>query len=215
MKGGIIMKKTLVFITMVLLLSVLVLAAPEVTTTKAPESKGTIEAPMGPADAAGNGTTTQTAHSPGEPMARIQGDGQFMLQNGERLSYSSEGTKTRLQSGEHTAICEGCNLNEENGKLKATMSNGQNAEIKIMPDTASERAIERLQIKSKNQNFSIELKEVGTGNQTRMAYEVQTRKEARVFGIFKTEMDVEAQVDAETGEVIKSKKPWWAFIAAE
>ena len=38
---------------------------------------------------------------------------------------------------------------------------------------------------------------------------------SKVFGIFKTDMDVEAQIDAETGEVIKSKKPWWAFLATE
>ena len=28
-------------------------------------------------------------------------------------------------------------------------------------------------------------------------------------------MDVEAQVDAETGKVIRTKKPWWAFLASE
>ena len=28
-------------------------------------------------------------------------------------------------------------------------------------------------------------------------------------------MDVEAQVDAESGEVIQTKKPWWAFLASE
>lgn len=215
MKGGKIMKKTLVLITMALLFTSLVLAAPELTATKAPEDKGSLDSTTGPDGASGNGTALQTEHSAGEPMARIQGDGQFMLQNGEKLSYSSEGTKTKIQSGEHTATCEGCNLNEENGKLKATMSNGQNAEIKVMPDTASEKALERLRMTSCDGNCTIELKEVGTGGQTKMAYEVQAQKEARVFGIFKTKMDVEAQVDAETGEVIKSKKPWWAFLASE
>jgi hypothetical protein len=28
-------------------------------------------------------------------------------------------------------------------------------------------------------------------------------------------MHVRAQVDADTGELIKIKKPWWAFIASE
>jgi hypothetical protein len=28
-------------------------------------------------------------------------------------------------------------------------------------------------------------------------------------------MDVQAQVDAETGELLKVKKPWWAFLASE
>jgi len=28
-------------------------------------------------------------------------------------------------------------------------------------------------------------------------------------------MDVSAQIDAETGEIIRVKKPWWAFLASE
>jgi hypothetical protein len=28
-------------------------------------------------------------------------------------------------------------------------------------------------------------------------------------------MQVQAQVDAETGEIIQVNKPWWAFLAVE
>jgi hypothetical protein len=90
-------------------------------------------------------------------------------------------------------------------------------EVKIMPDTASERALERLRLNvcSEENNCSIELKEVGNGNQTKAAYEVKVEKQARVLGLFKTKMQVQAQVDAENGEVIQTKKPWWAFLASE
>ncbi len=97
------------------------------------------------------------------------------------------------------------------------LSNGKNAQMKIMPAAASVKAIERLGVKVCNESNGcvIELKEVGTGNETRAAYEIQVQKEARILGIFKTQMDVSAEVDAETEEVIKTVKPWWAFLASE
>ncbi|MEN7981852.1 MAG: hypothetical protein ABFQ65_00195 [Nanoarchaeota archaeon] len=102
-------------------------------------------------------------------------------------------------------------------KLKTTLSNGRNAEIKIMPDTASETALQRLKLKacSEENNCSIELKEVGQGEEVRVAYEVRAEKQAKVFGLFRTQMRVESQVDAETGEVIQTKRPWWSFLATE
>lgn len=99
--------------------------------------------------------------------------------------------------------------------LKALMSNGRFAEVKILPDRASETAQERLRAKCEERNCTFELKEVGTGNQTRLAYEMSAEKEARLFLLFKNKMEVKAQVDAETGEIISVKKPWWAFLASE
>lgn len=101
--------------------------------------------------------------------------------------------------------------------LKARLSNGRDAEIKVMPNTASETAIERLRLKSCNSenNCSIELKEVGNGEQMKIAYEVKVQKESRILGMFKAKMQVQAQINAENGEVIRSKKPWWAFLATE
>jgi glutamate 5-kinase len=106
---------------------------------------------------------------------------------------------------------------QERTKLKVQLSNGRNAEIKIMPDVASERALERLKsnVCSVENNCSIELKEVGVGDQTRAAYEIKAEKQARVFGLFKTKMQIRAEVDAENGEVIRTRKPWWAVIATE
>ncbi len=115
----------------------------------------------------------------------------------------------------------GMDISEEKSQnrtqYKAKLSNGKNAEIKVMPKTASERALERLRIKacSNETGCQIELKEVGSGNQTRAAYEVQAQKEAKVLGLFRARMQVSAQVDAENGEVIRAKKPWWAFLASE
>lgn len=101
--------------------------------------------------------------------------------------------------------------------LRAKLSNGINAEIKVMPNTASERALERLRLKvcSAENNCTIVLKEVGKGEQIKLAYELNTQRQARFLGLFRTKMQVQAQVDAENGEIIRVKKPWWAFLATE
>ncbi len=87
------------------------------------------------------------------------------------------------------------------------LSNGRQAEIKIMPETASEKAIERLG----QLNFTVELKEVGN-NQT--AYKLKAEREGKIFGLFRVMADVYVEVDAESGEVLRTRKPWWAFLAS-
>lgn len=90
-----------------------------------------------------------------------------------------------------------------------TLSNGRKAEVKIMPETASTRAIERLG----ELNFTVQLKEVGKGDDAKVVYELTGNKEGKFLGIFKIIAKVQVQVDAESGNV-KVIKPWWAFLAS-
>ncbi len=100
-------------------------------------------------------------------------------------------------------------------RLRAILSNGRFADVKIMPDGASVIALERLRAKCLERNCSVELKEVGKGNETKAAYELETEKDSNIFFIFKKKMKVRAEIDAETGEIILIEKPWWAFFAKE
>jgi hypothetical protein len=100
-------------------------------------------------------------------------------------------------------------------KFYAKLSNGRNAEIKIMPDTASQTALQRLKLRNCTDDCSIELKEANIGDQVRAVYEVQAQRNSKVLGIFSARMQVQAQVDVETGEIIRVNKPWWAFLAVE
>lgn len=102
--------------------------------------------------------------------------------------------------------CYGCGKEDKVFNL----SDGRRTEIKIMPETASERAIERLG----ELGFNVSLKEVGKGNESRAVYEVVGEKQGKMLGLFKVRGKVSAEVDAETGEVIKTHKPWWAFLAS-
>jgi len=147
--------------------------------------------------------------------------GNYQTEKGQSMQIREQGqNKMQLSSGGVSANT-GMKMTQEKvqdkTRLKVQLSNGRNAEVKVMPNTVSEKAIERLQLKvcSAENNCQIELKEVGQGEQTRAAYEVHAEKEAKLFGLFKTKMQVQAQVDAENGEVIQSKKPWWAFLASE
>lgn len=109
-------------------------------------------------------------------------------------------------------------------KLKAKLSAGNLKEIKIMPNVASEIALKRLRLKvcSEENNCTIILKEIalkrGIKNETdaaRLAYEVQVERHAKLLWLFRAKMRNRIQIDAETGDIIKVKKPWWAFLAAE
>ena len=147
--------------------------------------------------------------------------GEYAGENGETIRVQEESQeRVHFQVGGVSATS-GLDIEQEQvqdkTRLKAQLANGTYSEIKIMPDVAAERALERLRLKVclEENNCSIELKEVGKANQTRLAYEVQIERHSRILGIFQKKMQVRAQVSAENGEIIQTNKPWWAFLAVE
>ena len=81
-----------------------------------------------------------------------------------------------------------------------------------MPETASQKAIERLG--ELGFNITLKQKQVGNGGMIRVYYDVEGEKEGKMLGLFRVKGKVSAEVDAESGEVIKIRKPWWAFMAS-
>lgn len=147
-------------------------------------------------------------------------EGNYTVENGQEMMIQKQSNnQMQLKVNGVSADC-GLNLTQKRiqneTKLETRLSNGKNAEIKVMPDVASEKALERLRLKScvEEDGCNIELKEVGQGEEVKLAYELKTQRQAKVLGLFKAEMQVQAQVDAETGEVIRTGKPWWAFLAS-
>ena len=165
-------------------------------------------------------TATQNQGDSSQLQVRTKlNSGNYFNSEGREMQISVN-DRTRLRVGNyeaHSSLNITQSQEQERTRLHTQLSNGANAEIKIMPDVASETAIARLKLVRCNEsnNCTIELKEVGSGEQVRAAYEIQAQKEARILGLFRTQMNVQAQVDAETGEVIREGKPWWAFLAAE
>jgi len=98
--------------------------------------------------------------------------------------------------------------------LAALLLNGKLSPVKIMPDTASLNALEKLKARC-GAKCSIELKETGILNNVRAVYTLTTEKDSRIFLIFPKKMTLSAEVNPETGDVLSISKPWWAFMAKE
>ena len=89
------------------------------------------------------------------------------------------------------------------------LSNGKENDIKILPDSASLKAIEKLG----DLGWNIVLKAVGEKNNEKYVYNLNGEKQVKILGLFKENMNITAEVNAETGEVNNIKKPWWSFLA--
>ena len=169
-----------------------------------------------------NGSVTSTQNQENDSQIKVKTQlksGSYFNAEGKEMQINvNNGIKLIVGNIEANSTMNITQSQEQNRtSLHVQLSNGNNAEIKIMPDTASENAIIQLGLKQCNEsnNCTIELKEVGSGNQTRAAYEVQAQKEVKVLGLFNAQMQIQTQIDAENGEVVQTGKPWWAFLVSE
>ena len=46
-------------------------------------------------------------------------------------------------------------------------------------------------------------------------YQIQAEKRARLFGFISARARINAEIDSETGEVLRVRRPWWNFLAAD
>jgi len=99
----------------------------------------------------------------------------------------------------------GKNLN----KIRKLLSNNQYKDIKVLPDRASAVAVEKLKT---NRNLTLNLIEVGQGNNLSVVYEIQGNTTIKLLGLFKVRAVLTARVDAETGELLEFETPWWYFL---
>jgi len=156
-----------------------------------------------------------------QEQRRMLQSGNYQVSGGRMINVQQQaGNRMTIQAGASSVDCplylEMTQERVQNEtKFYANLSNGRNAEIRIMPDMASQTALQRLNLRNCTDDCSIELKEANIGDQVRAVYEVQAQRNSKVFGIFSARMQVQAQVDAETGEILQINKPWWAFLAVE
>jgi len=95
-------------------------------------------------------------------------------------------------------------LYQSNGKIYGVFRN-QTREIKVLPDQIREKIRERLNLQNESCNMTFDK----DGN-----YEVQTKQRAKLFGFIKIQERLRVQVNSETGEIIKTKRPWWSFLSS-
>jgi len=95
-------------------------------------------------------------------------------------------------------------LYKEDGKIYGEFGN----ETRRIHDPEQIKEKIRKRIRAKLEGYNITLDEDGY-------YRVQTKKKARLFLIVPVREKVKAQVNAETGEIIKVRNPWWGFLARD
>ncbi len=95
-------------------------------------------------------------------------------------------------------------LYKSNGKIYGEFNN----ETKRIHDPEQIQSKINARIRAKIEEYNITLDEDGY-------YRVQTKKKARLFLIVPVREKVKAQVDAETGEIIRVRNPWWGFLARD
>jgi hypothetical protein len=98
-------------------------------------------------------------------------------------------------------------LYHHNGKVYRNIGNNQTKEINYLPDKVKEKVEEKL----RQRNCTLEdmtLDEDGI-------YKVRVQKKARLFLLFPVREEIDAQIDSETGEIIRIKNPWWGFLARD
>lgn len=98
-------------------------------------------------------------------------------------------------------------LYKEDGKIYGTFKDNKTKEI-ILPDEAMDKLKKRHQKRLQLYNESINLTEEGY-------YLIQTKKKARLFWLIPVKEHMNAEIDAETGEIIKIRNPWWGFLARD
>lgn len=122
------------------------------------------------------------------------------------LKTNPETIETIIQDGEAYAVTRAPIVSRQ-GKIYIETEDGEEKLVKILPSVASQKAIEAL-----GEKFDrIELKDVG-----RPVYEATKEVNGKFFGIIPVKMKYITQIDAESGDVIFTKKPWYkAFTVIE
>lgn len=120
--------------------------------------------------------------------------------------------KVNVKTGLNITVDESASVGQN---LRVYLSNGRYAQIRVLPETASATAEARINASCESDGCDIELKEVGRNEDVKVVYEVEAKKNAKLLGFIKTKMEVDVEVNAETGEVVSVKRPWWSFMAKE
>ncbi|OIO80245.1 hypothetical protein AUJ84_04340 [Candidatus Pacearchaeota archaeon CG1_02_32_132] len=151
-----------------------------------------------------------------EIRERVRADGSFERHIKFKMKGDSE-DEVEVEIEDDMEIEEEVGDDNET-RLRVKFSNGRNADVKVMPDVASARALEalRLHVCSMDNNCTIALKDVGVDNvSNKLIYELRAEKRFRMFWLFERRAEVRAEINADSGEIVDTDKPWWTAFSSE
>ncbi len=97
-------------------------------------------------------------------------------------------------------------LYKSEGRIYGVFKNNNTKEVRVMPDMVKDKIRERLARELEDEE--IELDEDGI-------YQYRAKKQVKLFGFIRTRIRVRAEINAETGELVRIKNSWWAFLTSD
>jgi hypothetical protein len=91
-------------------------------------------------------------------------------------------------------------------KVYGVFKNNQTKRIGVLPDEVKDKVRERIRARLENHNITLDEEGV---------YQIQARKQARLFFVVPVKEKVKIQMNSETGEIIRTKTSWWGFMARD
>ena len=104
-----------------------------------------------------------------------------------------------------------------NYQYQYQLENGEYLDAQITREQAQDQIRFRIRERFRIQNCScenIQIVELGDQYQRRVAYQVNEEIEGKIFGLFKKKVQVQVNMDIETGEIISMKKPWYMWMVS-
>ncbi len=129
-----------------------------------------------------------------------------ILENGREMTVYAGNSGNVIVQVKGENMTTNVTLYKSEGKVYAVLKNNETKVIKMLPDQVKERIRERFQRRLEKENISLD--EDGT-------YQYRAEKKARLFLVFPVKVLVRAEIDPETGEIIKVKGKWWQFLAKD
>jgi len=128
-----------------------------------------------------------------------------MLEGGQREMTIYAGSGNVIIQVKDLNMSTNVTLYHHNGKFYGNFSDGE-GEVVIFPDQIREKLRERKKIRIEQENISLD--EDGL-------YRVEAKKRSRLFYLFPIREKFKAEIDAENGEILKFRNPWWGFLARD
>ncbi len=184
------------------------------TEVKSGEEESSFEEKIVGGDGSETITKTKTEVKSGEEETYLER--KFIGSDGKEVIIK---TKSEVEAGEEeftnlievkgaqfeTKLSVKAESKEAETTLKAELSTGVEQDILIFPDEALQIVLDEFQTVN---DLVIEIKEVSD----KAVFSATANQEGKLFGLFDTQVDLETLIDTETGEIIKTTKPWWAFL---
>ncbi|MFH1133005.1 MAG: hypothetical protein V1735_00795 [Nanoarchaeota archaeon] len=114
---------------------------------------------------------------------------------GKEFAIEKKGSVVEIAPDVDTAVSVSAPVELKDDKLFV-----DDKEVKQMPTVKDNSRVQRIVLETE---------------QGRLLYKIKEKKDYRIIGMIKVQVDAERSVDAQTGEVVTEKKPWWGFVASK